>query len=523
MVICERSDSAMDAQELERFRRAVNSRWVGRFSSYLEAARHGYYSLNRLKEMGLEVRELEYQNYLYVVESHGRDLSVYSIQQCDNILQGRQGLDASAKSLGGNGVTDQETDVSSTPTQHSPAVPPPPFDVQNALKSGAAKEIPQKPPLDRSKGSEASCTAYFPEDFEAHDWAVIKGMEEEAALVFDQFYKFRHVHGQGADEYVSFSWAYGRELVGQRKFDRMMNVLLEVNVLERTEVKEDPFGLGVWIPRGKGTGLAYGYRFTNPEYRRNYSKVIIKSKGIERRLKRLRNNVRYPVQKHLRRLLLEELTTIVPEDAELLAIAEGDLRKADAVKEQLRAVQEGERFFEVDRKTRRIYSNLTSLKCGARRFLRVRGEPLRQVDLPCCHLLGLAHKCVEAGSAGRGGVSALLRTGLLPAARRRGRFHPKASQGGVHPTRPQRPEPPPLPAIQGDEVLPQPLEAHSPVHVAAEGERQAHQGLPQAAQQARPRPPGLGGEPRHLPNLRPHQAGMPGDVDCHHPRRGRVP
>ena len=175
-------------------------------------------------------------------------------------------------------------------------------------------------------------------------------MEEQAAIVFDQLVKFRHVHGQGADEFVSLSWAYGRELIGKRNFDEMMRRLLKANVLEQTEIKEDPYGLGAWVPRGKGTGLAYGYRFTNPDYRRDYSKVVITGKALERRLKNVRDGVRYPVQKHLRRMM-EELGAIMPEEAELLRIAQGDRSRAEAVREQILAIQRGERFFSVDRKT----------------------------------------------------------------------------------------------------------------------------------------------------------------------------
>jgi len=220
-------------------------------------------------------------------------------------------------------------------------------------------------------------------------------MEEQAAIVFDQLVKFRHVHGQGADEYVSLAWDYGRELVGDRQFDKLMRLLLRQNVLERTDIKEDSYGLGVWTPRGQGTGLAYGYRFVNPDYRRNYSKVVITGKALQKRLKDVRDGVRYPVQKHLRRMA-EEVGAVMPDDAELLRIAQGDKARADAVKEQIQALRRGERFFSV-RAARRIFSNLTSLKRGARKHLRVRGEPLWHVDLPCCHLLALACRCLEAG------------------------------------------------------------------------------------------------------------------------------
>ncbi len=45
---------------------------------------------------------------------------------------------------------------------------------------------------------------------------------------------FRHVHGLGADEYVSLAWAYGRELIGRSQFDRLMKKLLKNNILQRT-------------------------------------------------------------------------------------------------------------------------------------------------------------------------------------------------------------------------------------------------------------------------------------------------
>jgi len=215
-------------------------------------------------------------------------------------------------------------------------------------------------------------------------------------VIFDQLYKFRHIHGQSADEFVSLSWAYGRELIGQRTFDRLMNRLLRNGILERTEIQEDPYGLGAWMPRGQGTDLAFGYRFTNPDYRHNYSKVVICNRALERRLRDLHDNIKYPIQKHLRRML-GELQVEMPADSELLAVAEGDQVKAEACRRQLRAIQHGEWFFTVDRRTRRIFSNLTSLKRGARKYLRVRGKSLWQVDMPCCHLLALAHRCVEAG------------------------------------------------------------------------------------------------------------------------------
>ena len=368
--------------------------YVRLFKSYPEAASHGYHSLKRLKQLGLSVPDSMRLHYRFMVETKYGKFPVYSKEQCVNGPQ--CGLGVQEAESESPQTTIGETDQDSTPknTQALPSLSSP-FDVQNALKYVDDKEIGRKSQLERSKGSGASCTAYFPTNFQAHDWAAIRGMEEQAAIVFDQLVKFRHVHGQAADEFVSLSWAYGRELVGDRQFDKLMRLLLKANVLERTEIMEDGYGLGVWIPRGQGTGLAFGYRFTNPDYRRNYSKVVITGKALQKRLKNLKDGVKYPVQKRLRRML-EEITVEMPDDSELLKVAQGDKMKADAVKAQLQALQRGERFFTVD-SARRVHSNLTSLKRGARKYLRVRGERLWHVDLPCCHLLALACRCLEAG------------------------------------------------------------------------------------------------------------------------------
>jgi hypothetical protein len=370
------------------------------FKSYPEAALHGYHSLKRLKEMGLMVPDSMRLNYRFMVETKYGRYPVYSKDQCVNAPRrglGVQEAESDPESpQNGFGETDQETVLSSTPKNTTtPSISPTPFDVQNMPSDVDAKDLRRKFPIGRSKGKNASCTAYFPTNFKAHDWAVIKGMEEQAAVVFDQLYKFRHVHGQTADEFVSLSWAYGRELIGRSRFDRLMRLLLKAKILERTDIKEDSYGLGVWTPRGQGTGLAYGYRFTNPDYRRNYSKVVITGKALQKRLKDVRDKIKYPVQKHLRRLA-GELDAVLPDDAELLSLCGGDKEKAKKAGTRLKDVAEGRTFFSAD-KNRRLHSNLTGIKRGARKYLRVRGEPLWHVDLPCCHLLGLACRCLEAG------------------------------------------------------------------------------------------------------------------------------
>jgi hypothetical protein len=355
--------------------------YVRGFSSYQEAERHGFYSLKRLRELGLFVPDELRPCYEAMVSTHYGMYPVYGREQ--------------ATGKGEKGSSDATDQDSTHNKQEQALVSSLPFDDHIVTKVVSETSLGRKFPLRRSRGENASCRAYFPDGFEAKDMAAIEGMKEEAAVLFDQLYKFRHIHGQGADEFVSLSWDHGRKLLGKRKFDSLMRKLIRLGILERTTVKEDGYGLGAWIPRGQGTGLAYGYRLSNPNYRRNYSQVIVTNKALERRLKEVRDGVRYPVQRHLRRML-EEITVEMPGESELLELCHGDEDKQEAVEGQLKAIREGKRFFTVDRKTRRIFSNLTSLKRGARRYLRVRGEAIWQVDLPCCHLLALACKCVEA-------------------------------------------------------------------------------------------------------------------------------
>ena len=293
---------------------------------------------------------------------------------------------------------------------------------------------------------------------------------------------------------------------GSSQFDRLMRLLLEANILERTEIKEDRYGLGVWVPRGKGTGLAYGYRFTNPDYRRNYSKVVISSKALERRLRDLRDNVKYPVQKHLRRLL-EELGAIMPEDAELLASPKATASRRRRSATRSWPSSEGERFFSVDRKTRR--SLLQPHEPQARRQEVSSGSEANRSGKWTCP----AATCWRSPtSAWRRGVQdaeeflRLLRTGLLPAAGRRGRVHEGGGQGGVHPASPQRPEPPPLPAVGRDAVLPQAMEAVARYMWQQKANGKPTKDCPKPHNKLALALQTMGGEPRHLPDLRPHQA-----------------
>ena len=271
------------------------------FSSYKAAETQGVLQPQASQRNGSLRAGLHAPYYRAMVSTHYGMYPVYGREQ------------ATGKGEKGNsGATDRD----SIPNKLEQAlVSSLPFDDHIVAKVVSETSLGRKFPLRRSRGENASCRAYFPDGFEAKDMAAIEGMEEEAAVLFDQLYKFRHIHGQGADEFVSLSWDHGRKLLGKRKFDSLMRLLLKNGILERTDIKEDSYGLGVSVERGKGTGLAYGYRFSNPTYRRNYSQVIITNKALERRLKEVRDGVRYPVQRHLRRML-EEITVEMPGESD---------------------------------------------------------------------------------------------------------------------------------------------------------------------------------------------------------------
>ena len=111
---------------------------------------------------------------------------------------------------------------------------------------------------------------------------------------------------------------------------------------------------------------------------------------------------------------------------------------------------------------------------------------LWQVDLPCCHLLALAHQCLQAGVRT---AEEFLRYC------ERDFYRQLADEGGF--TRDEVKEAftrralnaPNRHRYQRSAVMRffrKRWKQDRPLHVAAEGQRQADQGLPQAAQQARP-------------------------------------
>ena len=208
--------------------------------------------------------------------------------------------------------------------------------------------------------------------------------------------------------------------------------------------------------------------------------------------------------------MLEEITVEMPGESELLELCHGDEDKAKAVEGQLKDIREGKRFFTVD-SARRIHSNLTSLKRGARKYLRVRGEPLWQVDLPCCHLLALAHQCLKAGVrtaeeflryCERDFYSELAKEGGFTRKDVKEAFTKKALNASNR-HRYQR-----SPVMR---FFRRRWRHVASVHEGEEGQRQADEEEPPSAQPPRPGVAEVGGEPRRLQGLRPHQAGAP---DC---------
>jgi hypothetical protein len=218
---------------------------------------------------------------------------------------------------------------------------------------------------------------------------------EPAALVFDQLFKFRHYGEYHRDDFINLNYDWCDRLI--YKFRDTIRLLLNERLLERTDVVTDKWGLGIELPRGKGTGISYGYRLVNPEYRENYHKVVLKDKHICRRLDSY-NTVKYPVQRWLKKNL-ERLEAVMPEEEWLLGIAQGDRRRADIYRSKLKLVQDRLWLFNPDTFSRRIHNNLTALKRETRAFLRVDGDTLAEIDIKCSQWLFLALVCMKKGIA----------------------------------------------------------------------------------------------------------------------------
>jgi hypothetical protein len=245
--------------------------------------------------------------------------------------------------------------------------------------------------LEPAKGKNASHSAYFPSGFSDEDYAKVGALVEPAALVFDQLFKFRHYGEYDRDDYVPLNYDWCDGLI--YRFRETIRLLVGTGILERTDVVTDKWGLGIELPRGKGTGRSYGYRLSNPEYRKHYHKVVLTDRRVCRKLDE-QDTVRYSVQRWLR-LNLERLEVVMPEDEWLLKLAEGDSWRAGIYRSKLELIREKKWIFKPDEFSRRISSNLTVLKRETRSCLRVDGDTLGEIDIKCSQWLFLALTCVK--------------------------------------------------------------------------------------------------------------------------------
>jgi hypothetical protein len=117
--------------------------------------------------------------------------------------------------------------------------------------------------------------------------------------------------------------------------------------------------------------------------------------AIRRKLKR-RNRLKLPVHKWLFGKL-REVEMDEPADDELLRIAEGDAAKAKTYGQAVEAIRNGEWWMELAPKTGRLFSNITNLKRELRGHLRVKGEPLVEMDIRNSQPTFLALLCLRHG------------------------------------------------------------------------------------------------------------------------------
>ena len=115
----------------ERARRAANDRQVRLFKSYREAELCGFYSIKRLKQMGLFVSDFMRPYFTCQVETKYGDFAVYSKEQCG----GKAPWET-------QNAADQESVSYSIPINSStPSPSSPPFDVQNIPSDVIRKEL----------------------------------------------------------------------------------------------------------------------------------------------------------------------------------------------------------------------------------------------------------------------------------------------------------------------------------------------------------------------------------------------
>jgi len=238
-------------------------------------------------------------------------------------------------------------------------------------------------------------TAYVPKM-----WDEDLGEFQEEAYCFVHLMRvYQFVNGLDDDDWVDMAYEQSNRLIPN--YTKLLRLLLDRNILERTAMLEHP--LGFEIPRGiegitmYGLHRAYGYRLMNPAYRHGtWTKRPITKQSILVKLDDY-ENARYPVQRWLKDNNTR-LEVAAPPEKFLYEVAEANFQienrgsveqRAKAYEKMLMLIRDKVWLCTFDPFARRYHNNATTLKRELRRFLRVDGEPLVEIDIKAAQPLFL--------------------------------------------------------------------------------------------------------------------------------------
>ena len=229
---------------------------------------------------------------------------------------------------------------------------------------------------------------YVPSNFSEEDKEKLGGLLESAYCVFQLLHLFRVIKGQPQEAWVDLSYDYCNERI--LHWSKAIRLLLETNILDRTEVVTDPYGFGIEVPRGVKGHQAYGYRFQDPKYRDAiFRKVQVNNPKLLDRLQKA-VKIRYPVQRWLVRNLEQVEIDDVPDSVLQTAARRSFNEKGrkgtiqgriDAYQEQVRWIRDKFWWYEFGPRNRRMHSNVSNLVRELRAYLRVGGSSLIEIDI----------------------------------------------------------------------------------------------------------------------------------------------
>ena len=222
------STSTRVIQAQEQARRAANERQVCLFPSYREAELRGYYSVKRLRQMGLEVRECEHRNYVYMVATRYGNLPVYSKGQAsESRAPGPVPEPSEPQSFYPTGVQFLLPEEESTTNVHAALCG------QNCPPTGSSRQTGPTETKRRRRGrAKPRRTGYFidtPEDLDVPESHM--DAENEIRLILHVVKSGIDRHGHQVEGVAHYNHPLGKSLMGSPLEQKAYKWLIDSDVL----------------------------------------------------------------------------------------------------------------------------------------------------------------------------------------------------------------------------------------------------------------------------------------------------